>query len=356
MVSLKKNDQDVIGFYQVGKHVEVTVLFVRAGRLLGKKSFGLSIPGGQLSPSKGNLSSPKGKLSSPKGKLSSPKGKLSSPKGKLSSPGLTGGSIPPFLDSFLNQYYDQEFVPDEVITSVDPEGKKLLEAYLKEKKKSAVKITVAKKGEKKSLVDMAIENAKETIRGKNLELKGADVLEALAAKLHLENDPHRIECYDISNIQGNQAVGSRVTFIEGEEDKSLYRKYKIKTVEGPNDFAMMYEVLSRRFRGKAKDTLPDLLMIDGGKGQLSIALRVLKELEIENMDVIGLAKEKVHASFKGKLIEKKQERVYKPGQKNPIVLKENTPVLHLLQRVRDEAHRFAITYHKKLRAKEFIPK
>ena len=226
-----------------------------------------------------------------------------------------------------------------------------------------IKIIWPQKGGNKSILDLAIQNAKATHIGRRamkpsaVEIsKSEAVLKMLQQRFHLKNDPYRMECFDISNIQGTYAVGSRVTFMAGQPDKNLYRRYKIQSVKGPDDFAMMVEVLARRFQGKDKDTLPDLLVIDGGKGQLSVALRVLKDLEIENVDVFALAKEKTFKSQKGKMIEKREERVYLPGQKNPIVLRQNSPILYLLQRLRDEAHRFAITYHKKLRQKGFIPR
>ncbi len=309
VVSLKLIDQDVIGVFQRDDYIELALLFIRGGRMLGKKVLGF-------------------------------------PHVKT--------DLGTFLSSFMNQYYENEFVPDEIIVSTPLPDQKILENYFHQLANKRVKISVPKGGEKAALLEMAIENAKEAIRGKNLEQKGPNVLEELQKKLHLKNVPDRIECYDISNIQGTNAVGSRVVFIEGERVKEGYRKYKIKTVEGPNDYAMMHEVLSRRFKFKDEDVLPDLLMVDGGRGQLAIAIQVLKELEIEGLDVIGLAKEKTISSFQGKMIEKLQERVYLPGQKNPIIFPETSPALHLLQRVRDEAHRFAVTYHKKLRDKAFL--
>jgi len=306
VVSLKQEDQDVMGLDRKGHHVEVALLFVRAGRLLGQKTFSF---------------------------------------------GSVQEEDSDFLMSFMDQYYDEQFIPDELILPVPPTDEKLLKTYLEEKKKKPVKLTCPKGGEKKALIEMATQNAKEATIGKNLEQKSIVVLEELQKRLHLKNDPHRIECFDISNIQGKAAVGSRVTFIEGDCDKNLYRRYKIKTIQGPNDYAMMYEVLLRRVKGKKEDTLPDLLMVDGGRGQLSIALQVLKELEVEGVDVIALAKEKTISSFQGKRIERLQERVYLPGQKNPIVFADHSPVLHLLQRIRDEAHRFAITYHRKVRSR-----
>ncbi len=315
VVSLSDVNQDVIGFFRDKKHIEVAILFIRAGSLLGKKSFSFSgIP-------------------------------------RYPRHDEEEGA---FLSSFINQYYDEHLIPDEVVLSRELKDRALLEAYLKEKKGKEVVLTIAKGGEKRAMVGMAEENAREAMRGKNLSEGGPQVLEQLRRKLHLKNDPHRMECFDISNISGTLAVGSRVTFMEGERVTRLYRKYKIKTVEGPNDYWMMHEALSRRFRNEDPEDYPDLLIVDGGKSQLSSALRVLAELKIETIDVIALAKEKTESSFEKEEILKVEERIYLPGQKNPIVFKRESPVLHLLQRIRDEAHRFAISYHKKLREKEFL--
>lgn len=318
MVSLSQKNQDVIGMVRFENDIDISILFIRMGRLLGKKTFTFS-----------NLIE----------------------------------SDPVFLEKFLTQYYEEEFIPDEIIVPQVPKDKVLLEKFLGQIKKVPIKIIWPQKGGNKSILDLAIQNAKATHIGRRamkpsaVEIsKSEAVLKMLQQRFHLKNDPYRMECFDISNIQGTYAVGSRVTFMAGQPDKNLYRRYKIQSVKGPDDFAMMVEVLARRFQGKDKDTLPDLLVIDGGKGQLSVALRVLKDLEIENVDVFALAKEKTFKSQKGKMIEKREERVYLPGQKNPIVLRQNSPILYLLQRLRDEAHRFAITYHKKLRQKGFIPR
>ena len=144
-----------------------------------------------------------------------------------------------------------------------------------------------------------------------------------------------------------------VVFDEGEPDKNRYRRFRIKTVEGADDFAMMYEVLSRRYRRALEENdLPDLLMVDGGKGQLGVAVEVLKELNITEVDLIGLAKMRTERDAFAEEVTHSSERVFVPGRKNPIVLKQNSTPLFLLQRVRDEAHRFAITYHRQLRSKE----
>jgi excinuclease ABC subunit C len=177
------------------------------------------------------------------------------------------------------------------------------------------------------------------------------MLDDLRVKLHLRNTPKRIECYDISNLQGSMVVGSQATFDEGEPQKTLYRRYRIRTVEGQDDFASMYEVLSRRLkRALAENEFPDLWVIDGGKGQLNVALEVLKESKLsEQIDVVSLAKQHVLNDPRDRAVVKSEERVFLPNRKDPIVLPKNSTALFLLVRIRDEAHRFAITYNRELR-------
>jgi excinuclease ABC subunit C len=163
--------------------------------------------------------------------------------------------------------------------------------------------------------------------------------------------PKRIECYDISNLQGSMVVGSQATFDEGIPQKALYRRYRIRTVEGQDDFASLYEVLGRRLkRAKAENEYPDLWVIDGGKGQLNVALEVLKEFDLtEQIEVISLAKQHVLNDPRDRAVTKSEERVFLPNRKDPIVLPRNSSALFVLVRIRDEAHRFAITYNRELR-------
>ncbi len=179
------------------------------------------------------------------------------------------------------------------------------------------------------------------------------MLEELQRRLYLRNAPKRVECFDISNIQGNLSVASMVTFDEGEPCTARYRRYRIRTVVGADDFASMYEVLTRRYRrAREEQDYPDLLVVDGGKGQLNVAVEVLHELEIDNVDVISLAKMHVERDPRATAVRRSEERVFLPGRKNPVVLRRNSTALFLLQRVRDEAHRFAITYHRELRRRD----
>jgi len=184
------------------------------------------------------------------------------------------------------------------------------------------------------------------------------MLRELQSQLRLKTYPHRIECYDISTIHGAHAVGSMVTFINGEADKTRYRHYRIRSIDpssGGDDFGMMLEVLKRRFaRGKRESDLPDLVVVDGGKGQLAMALAAMREVGVTGVEAVGLAKMRVQAAARSATIERLEERVFLPGQSNPVILRRNSNALFLLQRVRDEAHRFAITYHKKLRTKQTL--
>jgi excinuclease ABC subunit C len=200
---------------------------------------------------------------------------------------------------------------------------------------------------------MAVANARGLWEsGRKKEEQKTASMKILQEKLSLEKLPQKIECYDISNISGKHAVGSMVVFQDGEPDKNSYRRFRIKTLSEPDDYAMMYEVLSRRFaRG---ENLPDLVVVDGGKGQLNVALSVLKDLKIK-VDVIGLAKEERNIfSSKGiikKKVAKSEDRVYLPRRKDAVYLTAWPQAMRMLQQVRDEAHRFALSYHHQIKQK-----
>ena len=169
--------------------------------------------------------------------------------------------------------------------------------------------------------------------------------------------PRRIECYDISNTQGEESVASRVVFMDGTPDKNLYRRYKIKTVKGANDFASMREIFDRRFSKMDLDTgneKPDLVIVDGGKGQLGQAMAIFAELNIQGVDLVGLAKARTESNFRSKEVESSMERIFIPNRVNPVPLYPHTRAYKLLTHVRDEAHRFAITYHRSLRDKKSL--
>ena len=238
------------------------------------------------------------------------------------------------LFAFIQQYYGyNRHIPKQILLDEDIDDKELLEDWLSDLRGNKVHIKVPQKGVKLRLVKMAKKNAeiikhqKKTMENSLIELK---------KYLKLENLPRVIEGYDISNISGKFAVGSKVSFKDGKPNKKSYKHFKIKT-PGPNDFAMMEELLTRRLKRVESDPEPDLMVIDGGKGQLGMVCGVLEKLNLTHIPVIGLAKE--------------FEEIYTPNSKRPIIIPKNSKALHLLQQVRDESHRFAITYHRKLRSK-----
>ncbi len=199
---------------------------------------------------------------------------------------------------------------------------------------------------------LAIENARKESAG-----HGLGALEDVQDKLGLDKMPRRIECFDISNTQGEESVASRVVFIDGAPDKNFYRRYKIKTVKGANDFASMREIFDRRFSKMDLDTgneKPDLVIVDGGKGQLAQAMAIFTELNIQGVDLVGLAKARTESNFRSKEVESTMERIFIPNRVNPIPLYPHTRAYKLLTHVRDEAHRFAITYHRNLRDKKSL--
>jgi len=312
IVSTDFLDQDVIGFHRQDNTLVIYPLFIRGGKLLGGKGF------------------------------------------TFLSTGFPGKEI---LSSFLRQYYREgKFIPDQILTPMAIPDQNLVEQWLTERKGKRVKIFVPARGDKKHLLKMACENAEQFLLAKDgLERDAEKLLEALKEKLHLRKAPRRIEAFDISNLQGGNAVGSMVFFEDGRPDKERYRHFRIKTIEGADDTGMMYEVLLRRYqKAIEQNDLPDLVLLDGGRGQLNAAREVFKELRIEEVDLISLAKERAVEGPRLSRLSKTEEKVFHPQYKGPFVLGRHSPALHLLDRIRDEAHRFAITYHKKVRGKEAI--
>lgn len=251
----------------------------------------------------------------------------------------------------LQQYSQQEELPDEILLPIELADADALTEILSANKKRRLKITCPARGDKRALVEMAYLNAEATFKKeKNLQSIREKTLLDMQEKFRLKNYPKRIECFDNSNISGKEAVSALIVFTEGEKDKKRYRKYKIRTVDTPDDYATMHEVLTRRYkRGKEENDLPDLLIVDGGKGHLNIAIKVLHELNIITVDVIGVAKEQGRHD-KGIT----QEQIFLPNIKDPILLKHHSPILFLLQQIRDEAHRFAITFHRQKRSKKML--
>ncbi len=256
-----------------------------------------------------------------------------------------------WLTSFLNQYYSENIIPDEIILPVDLGSDiiKLLQAVFVERQKKRAKVAVVNGREGKALMELALTNAKSHFQDAvNKADQQAQGLALIQEKFSLPNLPQRIECFDISNFQGAENVASQVVFEDGLPRKADYRRYKIKTVEGSNDFAAMKEVLSRRFTHTEYEE-PDLIVVDGGKGQLSMAVAVLKEIGRPDIPVAGLAKARIQGDFQESEVSMSQERFFLPGRQNPVIFPTNSEAFQILTGIRDEAHRFAINYHRKLR-------
>lgn len=249
---------------------------------------------------------------------------------------------------FIGQLYGGErFIPQEIIIPLRFEGAEALREWLSEKRGKKIRITVPKRGANLKLLEIACRNAEESFRRRSTEKqKELSLLQRVKDSLSLSKIPFSIECFDISNIQGNIAVASMVRFEDGKPAKSRYRRYRIKTVFGANDYAMIYEVLQRRLKRAEEEDweLPELILIDGGKGQLNIVHQVLSELGfLDKVKLASIAKGREEGEI---------DKIYIPGRKDPVPLTKNSQELLFLMRIRDEAHRFAITYHKKLRAKK----
>ena len=322
VVTRTKADQDVFALAREGQgdvaNVSGVVLFIRDGRLVGTRDFFF---------------------------LETPL-----PEDEL-------------LGSLLAQFYRGfRYVPSEVLTPIKLDGAGPLGEWLTDKKgKKGKKVRVRRpaRGIGLRLLKMAEENAREALRRRSAEAPDP-VSEELQRRLRLKALPSVIEAFDISNIGGEHAVGAMVTFRDGTPDKDCYRRYRIKDSQGePNDYAMLYEVLLRRYKKREKLPLPDLILLDGGKGQLAIGVKVMSELGIKGVPIVAIAKERPAKDGKpgtegrpgkeGKAA--KHERVFLPGRKNPVMLRPGSKADLLLQRVRDEVHRFAVIYHRKLRAK-----
>jgi len=250
--------------------------------------------------------------------------------------------------AFIRQHYETaHFIPKEILTPVRLQDAPLMEEWLLSIKGERVRLLWPRRGEKARILKMAEENAAKELneqiaaRSENLQ-----TLTRMQQRLKLSRIPRRIECLDNSNFSGTAPVASLVVFANGKPHKASYRKFIIKNVSVADDYAYMYEVLKRRLgKGRASEPLPDLLVLDGGKGQLGVAVAVIKELQLQGrFDIIGIAK-------KDEKRGETQDKVYKPGRINPISFGKETDLLLLIQRIRDEAHRFAITYHRKRRGK-----
>ena len=250
------------------------------------------------------------------------------------------------LASAVQQFYaDGRYIPREVLVPEEIPDRELLETWLGERRGTQVRIRVPQRGEKVRLLELVVRNAKIAfdLEWKHPRKQSQEILRGLQDLLELEVEPRRIECFDISNIQGSDIVASMVVFEEGLPKKSDYRKFRVRGLgPEPDDYAAMHEVVGRRYRGllEAGKDLPDLVLVDGGKGQLGAAMSALAELGLGDQPVASLAK--------------REELIFVPGREEPIALPRTSPVLHLVQRVRDEAHRFAVGYHRVRRAKRTL--
>ncbi len=309
-----RSEQDLIALAQDGLDAMVQILYVRGGRMVGGDHFALPREGGE-------------------------------------DPGEV-------IASFMTQYYEQAgLIPRNVLCETLPEGAaEQLETWLREKKGSAVTVATPRRGEKHELVLLAAKNAKDALMKRNArrtihEERTVEAAKKLGQILGMNRYPRRIEGYDISNTQGDQSVAAMVVFIDGEPARKEYRHFRIRTVEGANDFASLYETLSRRYAHAAREReegtdqgkftdLPDLILIDGGPQQLRFARQAILDLGMEPPAMFGLAE--------------RLEEIWLPGAEEPILLDHHTPELQLVQRIRNEAHRFGIIHHRTLRGKASI--
>jgi excinuclease ABC subunit C len=257
------------------------------------------------------------------------------------------------IEAVVQQFYDGgREIPCEIIVPFDLTNASLIEAGLAARRGGKVDVVYAQRGSKARLLDMAALNARHAFAGSRTKESEWDVVAAaLRDTLGLRQSPRRVECVDISNFQGSDTVGAVVVFFDGVADKSSYRRYNLERFDAPNDFASIYEVVSRRLkRGAAENSLPDLLVIDGGAGQLSMALQARDELGL-GVEIVALAKMRTESEVMSADITRKPERLFIPGRDESLLLEEGAPLTRFLSRIRDEVHRFVITFHREKRAK-----
>ncbi|HEX9666818.1 MAG TPA: excinuclease ABC subunit UvrC [Thermodesulfobacteriota bacterium] len=305
LISTTQTDNDIVGFYRESNAVEFVVLFSRGGTITDKSEFYFNNASWEDDET---------------------------------------------LREFLGQLYEKDrYIPSQITIPVKFEGMNTFSQWLSEKHGRKIELAVPKRGPRLKLVEVANRNAQEVFKRMFADKqRRLQLIHSIRDALSLSRLPENIECYDISNTQGSLAVASMVRFENGEPTKNRYKRFKIKTVFGANDYAMMYEVLLRRFKRADQQNweLPDLILVDGGKGQLNIAREVLSEIGI-------LGKVELAAIAKARL-DGETDKIYLLGRKNPVIFPKTSPELLYLMRVRDEAHRFAITFHKRLRTRRAL--
>ncbi len=301
IISTDEADQDIVGVVRQGGEACVQLFFVRKGRLLGRESFFFDA--------------------------------------------VSGWSDGEILSAFVRQFYATNVMPpQEILVSEELPEQDLIAQWLSQRRGGKTEVHAPQRGKKREFVSMAEENAALALQTHLLSRddRRQVVLEELQQALNLPGLPHRIEGFDVSNIQGTEACGSMVVWENGAIKKDEYKRFKIKTVEGADDYAMMGELLRRRYSRVLEEegALPDLVLLDGGRGQLHVGLKVLEDLGLDYLPIVSLAKQ--------------EEEVYTPESLHPLVLDLTSPALHTLQKIRDEAHRFAVSYHKRLRSRRTI--
>ena len=319
MAAAEGDDMDVFGFHYENHMLALNLFHMRGGRILDRRElFWEDLPEFEMIPPSEDVES----------------GAAPSPRSAEFEPGF-------FFAALLKQVYiDQQYVPRAILVPVDFDERTALEELLSEKRGSKVEILIPVRGEKRSLIDLAAKNAHQIYDQRFRVMKPSikAIQEALQDALTLPDLPSRIECFDVSHIQGAETVASMVVWEDGQIKKSDYRKFIIRTVEGVDDFASMREVITRRYKRVTgeKQKMPSLVLIDGGIGQLHAAAEALESLEITNQPLASIAK--------------REEIIYVHGQEDePVILDRHSPVLHLVQMIRDESHRFAVTFHRKRR-------
>jgi len=340
-------DADVFGYHYENEMLAVNLFHMRSGKIVDRRDFFWEDLPEFLSETLNELTEIEEAESLPRTEpdpaIPAPEIEESAPRVQYSPVSELGAAFSPaeFFSALLKQLYlDQSYIPRSILVPVEFPDRAILAEMLTERTGKRIEILAPQRGEKRSLVDLVCQNAKQSYdqRFRVLQPGMKAIQEALQDALTLEELPRRIECFDISHIQGAETVASMVVWEDGAMKKSDYRKFQVKTVTGVDDFASMREVIQRRYKRLLEDNkpFPSLVLIDGGLGQLHAAYAALEEIGVTLQPLASIAK--------------REEIIYVYGQENePVVLDRRSPVLHLIQKIRDESHRFAVTYHRKRR-------